>query len=303
MIVDAISCFVPTPEAFVQGQLTLARMEGYLEHFTPKLIEGKSTAEIEAMCVADGLRMCPGEQGFLDQLDKTGVDKAVVYNELYTTSIGVPTSTNDEVARVVQLNPSRLVGMGGVDPWNEASIADMDRSVRELGIKGFVLSPFKQKLLPTDGRLMRVFAKCQELGVPVLLHTGINWWKQLPYDIGHPRYIDAVAAAFPDLTIVMLHAGWPWVNDAVMISWRHPKVYLDISAHRPKHFLANASGWESLLQYGNRMLADKVIFGSTWCLMGTTIGTLIDEVRSLPLKDGVAEKWLGLNAMRAFNLE
>ena len=57
-----------------------------------------------------------------------------------------------------------------------------------------------------------VFATCERLGVPVLLHGGINWWKGVPYDIGHPRYVDAMANAFPNLKIVVLHAFWPWVT-------------------------------------------------------------------------------------------
>jgi uncharacterized protein len=111
-----------------------------------------------------------------------------------------------------------------------------------------------------------------------------------------------MANAFPKLKIVVLHACWPWVADGVMVAWRHPNVFLDISAHRPKHFTTPASGWEPLLYYGNRMLQDKVIFGSTWTLLGTTIGALIDEVRALPLKDAVIDKWLGQNAARVFEL-
>lgn len=302
MIVDAISSFIPSPEAFARAQQTLARMDGYLEHFNPAAVAGKSREEIEREAMQAGRDMCPSDADFAAMLDSASVDKAVVYNELYETSIGVATSTNEAVAEYVAKDPGRLVGMGGVDPWDDASVDDMERGVRELGMRGFVLSPFKQKLLPTEGRLSRVFANCERLGVPILLHGGINWWKVVPYDIGHPRYIDAMANAFPKLKIVVLHACWPWVNDAVMVAWRHPNVYLDISAHRPRHFTAPSSGWEPLLYYGNRMLQDKVIFGSTWTLLGTTIGALIEEVRALPLKEPVVDKWLGDNAARVFEL-
>jgi hypothetical protein len=77
--------------------------------------------------------------------------------------------------------------------------------------------------------------------VPVYVHSGINWWVDTAYDIGHPRNIDALASAFPDLRIVALHAGWPWVSDMVMVAWRHPNVYLDISAHRPAHMVVEES--------------------------------------------------------------
>jgi predicted TIM-barrel fold metal-dependent hydrolase len=178
----------------------------------------------------------------------------------------------------------------------------MERSVRELGIRAFILSPFKQKMLPSDARLGRVYGKCEELGVPIMLHTGINWWRKVDYEIGHPRHVDEVAVAYPKLKILAVHCAWPWVMDMMMVAWRHPHVYVDISSHRPKHFTIPGAGWEPLLQYGGRMLADKVIFASTWTLLGMSISALVDEVRSLPLKDGVADKWLGRNAARFFDL-
>src|SRR5260221_12710165 len=133
MIVDAISSFVPTPDAFAAAQVTLARMNGYLEHFAPKLVEGRTQAQIEAESAAAGRRLCPSEPDFMAMLDQSKVDRAVVYNELYQTSVGVATSTNDTVAEFVARHPSRLVGVGGVDPWDDGSVDDMARGVRELG--------------------------------------------------------------------------------------------------------------------------------------------------------------------------
>lgn len=303
MIIDAISSVVPEPEAFAAAQVTLARMNGYLEHFDPKLVAGKTQAEVEAAAAEMGRKLCPTADRFFAMLDDSGVAKAVVYNELYVKALNVQIGTNDAVAKFVARKPDRLIGVGGVDPWDEASIADMDRSVRELGMRGFILSPFKQKLLPTDPRLCRIYAKCEQLGVPIMLHAGINWWKVVPHDIGHPRHIDGIASAFPNLKIVVLHAAWPWVMDMMMVAWRHPNVFLDISAHRPRHFTIKASGWEALLHYGDRMLADRVIFGSTWTLLGTTIGELVKEVRDLPLKDATKEKWLGGNAAVLLGLD
>lgn len=303
MIIDALSSFVPEPEAFAAAQLTLARMKGYLEHFDPKSIAGKSQQQVEQEVQDAGRRLCPSEADFFAMLDSAGVARAGIYNELYETSIGVPTSTNEAVARYVAKAPDRLFGIGGVDPWSDASVDDMERSVRELGIRAFILSPFKQKMLPTDQRLGRVFGKCEQLGVPIMLHTGINWWRKVDYEIGHPRFVDAVAVAFPDLRILAVHCAWPWVMDMMMVAWRHPNVYVDISAHRPKHFTIPGAGWEPLLQYGGRMLGDKVIFASTWTLLGVTIGSLVEEVRALPLKEAVADKWLGANAARFFGLE
>jgi predicted TIM-barrel fold metal-dependent hydrolase len=89
----------------------------------------------------------------------------------------------------------------------------------------------------------------------------------------------------------------------MMVAWRHENVYLDISAHRPKHMTIAESGWSQLLYWGNRVLSNRVVFGSTWTLMGMSIKDLAAEVRNLPLKDEVIERWLHGNAERLFGMD
>lgn len=309
MIIDAMSSMVPTPEAFAAAEGTLARLQGYLEHFQSAGGDGpRSTPNLAATrdkvaTVTEAARLrAPTEDEFFAMLDSAKVDFATVYTEKYETRLGIATAPNREVAEFVAKRPDRLLGLGGVDPWEDDSAQQVDEAV-ELGLKGLVISPFKQGLDPRDPRMSRVYARCEALGVPVLLHTGINWWFEAPYDVGHPRYIDGVAGAFPDLKIVALHCAWPWVMDMMMVAWRHPNVYVDVSAHRPRHFTVDESGWGPLVYYGNRMLSHKVLFASTWTLIGTPIAELIDEVRQLPLKDDVIDKWLGGNAARFFGLD
>lgn len=310
MIIDAMSSMVPTAAAFPAAEGSLARLRGYLEHFQSDGTDGsRSTSTLtetrdKVLRVTEEARdRVPSEAEFIEMLDTSGVDLAAIYTEKYETRLGVATADNAAVASYVARRPDRLLGLGGIDPWEDDCVRQVDQAVSEYGLRGIVLSPFKQNLKPGDPRLSRVFARCEALGIPVLLHTGVNWWFEAPYEAGHPRYIDDVACAFPDLRIVALHCGWPWVMDMMMVAWRHPHVYVDISAHRPKHFTVDASGWGPLLHYGNRMLSHKVLFASTWTLLGARIGDLIDEVKELPLKDHVIDQWLGGNAQRVFGID
>lgn len=306
MVFDVLSSVVPTPEAFGYAEMTLARLRGYQQHFGSdrKKIPLVGGAEAQKRAMEEsferGKAMCPDEKQFMAMLDDGQVDTAVVYTELYHTSLGVDSASNDEVAKFVARHPDRLLGLGGVDPWKDDSVSEVYRLASELDLKGVVVSPFKQKLLPADARMARIFSSCEKLGIPVFLHTGINWWVDVTYEIGHPRHIDELASSFPDLKIVCLHAGWPWVNDMVMVAWRHANVYLDISAHRPSHMPKNESGWGPLLYWGDRVLSDRVVFGSTWTLMNSTPAKLAEEVRALPLKEATIEKWLSTNAEQLF---
>ena len=83
-----------------------------------------------------------------------------------------------------------------------------------------------------------------------------------------------------------------------MIAWRHRHIYLDLSTQRAGQFTNPALGWGPLLHFGDRVIADRVMFGSGGVLSGRMLGELIDEVRALPLKPANIDNWLGLNAAR-----
>lgn len=301
MIVDFLAGAVPDAEAFALSEaVTQGRLRGYAEHFGGELAPARTHAEVTqrwADARESARERAPSEAEFLRMLDEGGIDLAGVYTESFGSRLGVPTADNALVADFVARHPDRVVGFAGVDPWEIDAARQVDEAVAA-GLSGVVLSPFKQQLLPEDPRMARVYGRCEALGVPVLLHTGINWSLDAAYDVGHPRHIDAVARAFPDLTIVALHAAWPWVEDMMMVAWRHEHVYVDLSAHRPRTFARPNSGWEALLRFGNRQLADRVLFASTWTLLGVPPATLAAEVRDLPLDEAVAEQWLGGNALR-----
>jgi uncharacterized protein len=302
MIVDFLAGAVPEPEAFAQSEaVTLGRLRGYAEHFGGTLRPARTHAEVTerwADAREEAVARCPNDHDFLRMLDKGGIGLAGVYTEAFGSRLGVPTASNDVVAAFVRRSSGKVVGFAGIDPWEPDAAANVDHAIRELGLSGVVLSPFKQGLSADDPRMARVYGRCEALGVPVLLHTGINWSLDAAYDVGHPRHIDAVARAFPDLKLVALHAGWPWVTDMMMVTWRHNNVYVDLSAHRPRTFTRPDSGWAPLLQFGGRQLANRVLFASTWTLLGVPPADLIAEIRDLPLRDSVIDEWLGGNALR-----
>jgi predicted TIM-barrel fold metal-dependent hydrolase len=81
---------------------------------------------------------------------------------------------------------------------------------------------------------------------------------------------------------------------------RHPNLYCDTAAHRPRHFATPGSGWEPFLQFGNTLLQDKIMVGLSRGIFKVPFEQLIGEYQELPLKDTVIEKWLYGNAARFF---
>jgi len=146
------------------------------------------------------------------------------------------------------------------------------------------------------------YAKCVELGIPLSIHTSANWTRTRASDLGHPRHIDEVACHFPELTILMSHAGYPWVLEACLVAWKHPNVYLELGAHRPKYVAAAGAGWEALMLFGQTTIRDKVVYGTGAFLINRPYVQLCDEMRALPITSDVLEAWLWRNAARILNL-
>jgi predicted TIM-barrel fold metal-dependent hydrolase len=298
MIVDILSSVTPTPDAYARSGIAFTRLDGYIEHFTGEPLGDRSEEDFAAIERAK----CPDRLEFMRLLDEADISKAVLFTENYDTTVGISPSSNRELAEYIAVAPDRFLGLGGADPWQEGAAAAVDEAIGELELDGVLLSPFKHNLAASDDRLGPIYARCEALGVPVFVHTGIHWKRSQPIDLDHPRHLDLVAGAFPDLKIVAVHAGWPWLAEMMIVAWRHPNIFIDISAHRPRHLAMPLGGGDALIHYGNRMLADRILFGSTFSLLNCTIKELADEVRALPLKPAVIDKWLGLNAARLFDL-
>ena len=100
----------------------------------------------------------------------------------------------------------------------------------------------------------------------------------------------------------MSHAGYPWVLEACMIAWKHPNVYLELGAHRPKYFGAPGAGWEPLMRFGQTTIADKVLFGKGAFLINRPFAELAGEIRQLPVRPEALDAWMWRTAARLLDL-
>jgi len=227
-------------------------------------------------------------------IGEAGIDRAVLQAEW---AAGDYRAMNDAVHRIVADYPDVLTGYVTVNPdAGDDMAAVVEREVRERDAKGVNLQPFSYRVLANDKRFYPLYAKCQELGVPVTIHSSINFSNDRSIEFGRPLYLCEIACDFPDLVIVANHGGWPWVNELVAIAWKHANVYIEIGAVAPKYIGTPGTGWETLMQYGNSsLLSDRVLFATDNMI---PFQRAVQELQALPLKDRVREGWLGGNAAR-----
>lgn len=260
----------------------LPRPEGYgFDNYQRIFQNRKETSEPPPETV-------PGERmaTFMADMDRAGIE------------IGVVGASNETLKRICPLHPDRIVGLAAISPLDGMrGVRELEHMVREHAVGGLRVVALYNAIPASDRRYYPLYAKCVELDVPVRIYTSMNYANDRPYDLGHPRHLDCVAVDFPELRIVAGLSGWPWISDMVGLLRRHPNLYCDTAAHRPKHFATPGSGWEQFMQFGNTLLQDKILIGLSRGIFGVPFETLVAEYENLPLKDSVKEKWLYKNAL------
>jgi len=230
---------------------------------------------------------------YVEMLERVGIVRALPFG-----------TGNDEVAELLRDYPDRFIGLARISGLQGMrGVRELERRVREQKFHALGVSALVDGIPASDRRYYPLYAKAVELNIPVRIYSSMNYATDRPYDLGHPRNLDQVAIDFPELTIIGGLGGWPWVNEMVALVRRHPKLYLDTSAHRAKYLGQAGSGWEMLMRFGNTLIQDKVLVGLSAGLVGQPHETLIKEYLELPLKDAVKEKWLYGNAARVFGLQ
>lgn len=138
-------------------------------------------------------------------------------------------NVNDAAAALAAKAPDKIIGFMSVHPDEPDPIGEIERSAHDLGLRGMKLGPNYQGFDPVGANAFRVYGKAQEMGLPIVFHQGTSPFPDAPLRYAHPLVMDEIAAAFPDLRIVMAHMAHPWHVDCVNVIRKHPNVYADIS--------------------------------------------------------------------------
>jgi predicted TIM-barrel fold metal-dependent hydrolase len=200
----------------------------------------------------------------------SGVGRAVVLAMRFR-NVGVDVS-NDTVGSYVRQHPDKLLGFMSVDPHEPDPVNEMERAYYSLGLKGIKMSPIYQDYHPMDKKAQKIYARAQELGLPILVHQGATFPRRAPLKHGMPYLLEDVALAFPDLRMVIAHLGHPWEHETIVLIRKQPNLYSDISGlfYRPWQF------YNSMVLAQEYNVMHKLFFGSDW-----PIATWEDTARGL----------------------
>ncbi len=243
----------------------------------------------------------------LERMDAAGIDRIGMINYVAPRLMGFTARVNDWVAGIARADRRRLLPFGGLDPRDPAVIEDprgaVDRLV-DLGIRGFKIHPPHQELRVNAYRagaaeehlpaLEGVYGRLQEVGMPLMIHTGTSVFPGARSRYGDPMDCDDVGVDFPELTMILAHCGRPmWAPSAVFIIRRFPRAFIDLSSIPPKRLLHYIPTLERL--------ADKCLWGTDWPGPGApTMDHNLHQFLDLGLPSDAQKAILHDNAARLF---
>ncbi|GAB3618421.1 4-hydroxyphenyl-beta-ketoacyl-CoA hydrolase [Okibacterium endophyticum] len=226
---------------------------------------------------------------------------AVVFTVDSTTQLGQPPISSAEIAAGAARHNDVLIPFGSVDPRRGDAVDLATRLIEESGVRGFKFHPTVQGFDPSDERFHPLYDTIRRAGIPALFHTGqtgigagMPGGRGFHLALSNPMLLDKVAAAFPDLQIIMAHPSVPWQDEALSVATHKHNTWIDLSGWSPTYFPAE------LVRYANSLISDRVLFGSDFPMI--TPERWMRDVANTALKPEVMPGIIKNNAVRLLGL-
>jgi uncharacterized protein len=271
---------------------------------TPRIIEEKRSPSDDTfrdnVNQPKEIRRGVALEDYIKKMDLAGIERSLLV-AARCGDLRVRGSTEvpyEYVAEACGAHPKRFSGLAGIDPTKGMQgLRELERAVKELGFVGAHWYPHWFAMPPDAPQIYPYYAKCCELGVPIMMQVGHNLIYQrdrrLP-SVGRPICLDQVAIDFPELILIGIHLGVPWVDEMISMAYKHDNIYIGGDAYAPKYWPKQA------VHYANTYGQDKFLFGTDWPVIDPE--KAMQQIDELGFRDQPKRKVLRDNAIRLFKL-
>ncbi len=208
---------------------------------------------------------------------------------------------NVQIRALVDAAPDVFWGFGAVEPTGGAGAVAAVHQAARLGLAGLAFHPASEQVAPSERDSRQLWETAVEHGLIVLIHTGftrlgagLDGGGGVSLEPARPIHADRLAAAYPEMKVVLAHTGPLWLDEALAITLHKGNVHLCLSGVSPKAMSPQ------LLDLIRGSLRERVHFGSdypfgnpdAWLAEWASLG-LPDEVNRAVLVDNIS-RLLGL---------
>jgi uncharacterized protein len=230
-------------------------------------------------------------------LDPAGVAKVMIPVSAlgsYDRPGAVHSADPEDVIPLTEAYPDRYYGIARINPYERMKgVREIEYLVKNHNFKGAFFHPYGFGTALNARELWPFYAKCEELGIPVMAQVGHSG-ERMPSELGRPIHVDDIALYFPELKFIASHTGWPWCEELIALAWKHKNVYIGTCAHKPKY-------WDpKLVQFLNSRGIGKVMWGTDYPILMP--GECLQQIEKMDLKKEAREALLWGTAEKVFGI-
>jgi len=272
-------------------------------------------------------------QDRIKAMDKYNIDLQVltlttpsVERETPTRGIRLAQLANDGFSEIVEKQPNRFTALAALplqDP--EAAAIELERAVKERGLRGATLMSNANNHPLDSKRLMPIYEKAAKLDVPLFIHptsplnrVAMDDYRLVPIlGFGVDTALAVLRLVFsgvlkkvPTLKLVASHLGgvFPYLRGRIEVGFNaYPECKINISK-APSHYLKRI--WMDSICYDENILmssyaysgADKILLGTDFPHQISDLDKAVERIRRLNISEEEKQKILGENAARLLKL-
>ncbi len=140
----------------------------------------------------------------------------------------------------------RFIPCAYINPNLYDAVDELERAVQVYGFRGVKLMPTAHRYLVDSQVTYPIMEKCRDLDLPVTIHSSSEG--------GYPHLIGKLAAAFPEVSIIMDHSGYRYFRREAMEAGRqNANLYFGMSLVTEPSYID---------QVAEEIGVEHIIFGS-----------------------------------------
>ena len=138
-----------------------------------------------------------------------------------------------------------------------------------------------------DSAYEKFFTLAEELDIPIAVHAGTagggatyNGSPRYRMELNRPLHLEEMLARHPRARVLVMHAGWPFVDETVALLGLHPQVSVDLGV------IAWTQPRAAFHSYLRRLLdsgfGKRIMFGSDQMVWPDAIGMAVEAIEAAP---------------------
>lgn len=266
----------------------------------------------------------------LKEMEATGVDMQIIspsimqqctYGFEPQEAIELDRRSNDRIAEMVARHKERLIGLGSLPLHDVAlSVVELERCVRELDLRGVIVSSHVNGVELGDARLRPFWAKAEELSAVVFIHPAGSTEQRmlrnrLMITVGQPLeeayalsslVYEGVMDQFPKLKILVAHGGgylpfYAGRHDNEYRYGRAPQLKGEFSSYLPRFFYDTVLFNPDMLEFlVTKVPSSHIMLASDYPFAEKQPVQYVRSAKKIDKKE--QDAILGANAARLFGI-